>query len=640
MTDRLLSEQVLDGRYRIVRRIATGGMATVYLAEHVLIGRPVAIKVLHQQYAEDTECVQRFLAEGRTAGTLGHPHIVESTDMGYAAGGAPYLVLELLDGRTLHDVIQAHGRLPIERAVTIALQIASAVAAAHARGIIHRDLKSENIFLIAGAADDDHAKVLDFGISKFTERRGSTRKDKVLGTPWFMPPEQVEDPSAVDVRCDVYAMGAILYEMLAGETPFSDAAFPQVLVKILSEDPVPVERLRGEVSPELAAIVRGAMRKALPDRTASMDELGRSLAALAGRAWPEIAQPAPIGMSRQGPILPPPRRGRRALVVILVGALLGVTAAIGAVLASRSDTAGQPEAPPGELAAGEGARAVAGDRAVGDAGDPGERATGAAAGQGGPVVERLEPSPPAAPESVQLAIRSSTRGARVTLRGQTYRLPLRRRLARGEGEETIAISAPGRDTRRATITLDRDQTLTLEPVRRGAGRRGERSGGEDEAPEGPATPPASEPPAEEPAIPVVAEPAPPVKEGSGTPTAEPAVTRPVKEGSETRTAEPAVARPAPGTMDREATRRAVGRHLAEIRTCFERGRMDNPRLAGRVLVRIAIAPSGRVSSASIARSDVRSQQVESCIVSAVERWTLPRPAGGVAATITYPFSYH
>jgi serine/threonine-protein kinase len=103
MTDRLLSQQVLDGRYRIVRRIATGGMATVYLAEHVLIGRPVAIKVLHQQYAEDTECVTRFMAEGRTAGTLGHPHIVESTDMGYAAGGAPYLVLELLDGRTLHD---------------------------------------------------------------------------------------------------------------------------------------------------------------------------------------------------------------------------------------------------------------------------------------------------------------------------------------------------------------------------------------------------------------------------------------------------------------------------------------------------------------------------------------------------------
>ncbi len=628
MTDHLLSEQVLDGRYRIVRRIATGGMATVYLAEHILIGRPVAIKVLHQQYAEDVECVERFLAEGRTAGTLGHPHIVESTDMGYAASGAPYLVLELLEGRSLHDLIHAQGRMQIERAVTIALQIASAVAAAHARGIIHRDLKSENIFLVAGAADGDHAKVLDFGISKFTERRGSTKKDRVLGTPWFMPPEQVEDPSAVDVRCDVYALGAILYEMLAGETPFAEAAFPQVLVKILSEEPVPVEELRREVGPELAAIVRGAMQKALPDRTASMDELGRSLAQLAGRAWPEIAQPARMSMPGQGPILPPPRRGRRALVVILVGALLGVTAAIGALIASRARSeVEEREAPASDV--GREARAVddsvegAGEARGGVADGAVDGAADGGAGTGGPVVERLEPSP-AAPESVQLVIRSSTRGARVTLRGQTYRLPLRKRLARGDGEETIEVSAPGRATRRATITLDRDQALTLEPLKRGAERResGAEDGADDEAPD--TMPPASEPPVEEPPIPVVAEPDPPAK----------------KEGIESRPAEPAVARPAPGTMDREATRRAVGRHLAEIRTCFERGRMDNPRLAGRVLVRIAIAPSGRVTSARIARSDVRSQQVESCIVAAVERWTLPQPAGGVAATITYPFSYH
>jgi TonB family protein len=294
------------------------------------------------------------------------------------------------------------------------------------------------------------------------------------------------------------------------------------------------------------------------------------------------------------------------------------------VIASRSRSGEEPGA-----RAAEGRVADAGEASEADgAGDRAGRG-GPDAGQGGPLVERLEPSPPAAPASVQLVIRSSTRGARVTLRGQTYRLPLRRRLARGDGEETIEISAPGRGTRRATITLDRDQMLTLEPVKRGAERR-ERSGAEDEAgplPDAAADPdrsPASQPPAAEPPIPVVAEPAPPAN----------------KERSATSTAEPAVGRPAPGTMDREATRRAVGRHLAEIRTCFERGRMDNPRLAGRVLVRIAIAPSGRVRSASIARSDVRSQQVESCIVAAVERWTLPQPSGGVGATITYPFSYH
>ena len=618
MTDSSLSEQVLDGRYRIVRRIATGGMATVYLAEHVLIGRPVAIKVLHQQYAEDVECVQRFLAEGRTAGTLGHPHIVESTDMGYAASGAPYLVLELLEGSSLHDVIRAQGRMRVDRAVIIALQIASAVAAAHARGIIHRDLKSENVFMVAGAATGDHAKVLDFGISKFTELRGSTKKDKMMGTPWFMPPEQVEDPSAVDARCDVYALGAILYEMLAGETPFSDAPFPQVLVKILSEDPVPVERLRHEISPDLAAIVRGAMHKALPDRTASMDDIGRALAALAGRSWPDIAQSARPLSVPPAPIVPPPRagRGRRVLVAVLVAALVGVTAAIGAVIASRSRS--------GESSGGDVAEPVGPEAVKPEAVVP-EREGASAASEGGPVVEPLAESNPAAARTVQLVIKSSTRGARVTLRGETYRLPMRERLARGDGEETIDISAPRRRTRRATITLDRDQTLTLEPERagkRGGPRRGEKAGAEAEE----AAPDAEAPaPAEEPEVPVVADPAPPAR----------------RESPEPRAAEPPAARrPPPGTMDREATRRAVGRHLPEVRTCFERGRMDNPRLAGRVLVRIAVSASGRVTSARIARSDVRSQQVESCIVSAVERWTLPQPSGGVAATITYPFSYH
>ncbi len=622
MTDSLLSDQVLDGRYRIVRRIATGGMATVYLAEHVLIGRPVAIKVLHPQYAEDVECVRRFLAEGRTAGTLGHPHIVESTDMGYAASGAPYLVLELLDGSTLHDLIRAQGQMQIDRAVIIALQIASAVAAAHARGIIHRDLKSENVFLVAGAADGDHAKVLDFGISKFTELRGSTKKDEVMGTPWFMPPEQVEDPSAVDARCDVYALGAILYEMLAGQTPFADAPFPQVLVKILSEDPMPVERLRPQVGPELAAIVRGAMQKALPDRTASMDDIGRALAALAGRSWPEIAQPARPLSVRPTPILPPPRagRGRRVLVVVLVGALLGVTAAIGAVISSRS---GSGESRGGDVEP----EAVMPEAVMPEAAKP-EGEAAREASERGPVVEPLAEPQPAA-KTVKLVIKSSTRGARVSLRGETYRLPLRKRLARGDGEETIEVSAPGRGTRRATITLDRDQTLTLEPER--AGKRGDPRRGEKDAGE-PSPDPEASPAEVEPEVPVVAEPAPPARSESP----------PVRsESPEPRTAEPPAARqPGPGTMDREATRRAVGRHLPEIRTCFERGRMDNPRLAGRVLVRIAVAPSGRVTSARIARSDVRSQQVESCIVSAVERWTLPQPAGGVAATITYPFSYH
>jgi TonB family protein len=238
-----------------------------------------------------------------------------------------------------------------------------------------------------------------------------------------------------------------------------------------------------------------------------------------------------------------------------------------------------------------------------------------------PAPPASEPARPPATEPVELVIESSTRGARATFRGETYRLPLRAELARGDRPELVEVTVPGHRARRAWITLDRDRKLTMEKPR---GKRGARRTGDavelTAAPDEPqpAQPePAPTPTRPEPEIPTVDEP---------PPTA-------------TRTPLPS-RQPAPGTMDRDATRRAVQRHLREIRMCFERGRMDNPQLSGRVLVRIDVAPSGKVTGARVARSDLRSQAVESCILSAVEGWTLPAPAGGVAATITYPFAYH
>jgi eukaryotic-like serine/threonine-protein kinase len=635
--ENLLAGQVLEGRYRIVNRIATGGMATIYLAEHTLIGRSVAIKVLHPQYAADAEHVQRFLAEGRTAGTLGHPHIVESTDMGYTDAGAPYLVLELLEGRTLNDVIRAEGRIPIDRAVTIALQIASAVAAAHARGIIHRDLKSENVFLVQKPHGGDHVKVLDFGISKFTEQTGHTQRDKVLGTPWFMPPEQVEDPSSVDARCDVYALGAILYEMLAGQPPFADAQFPQVLVKILSEEPLAIEALCPEVEPELAAVVHAAMARSRSQRTASMDELGRVLAAVAGKSWPVV----PPGRAVSVP--PPARPGRRRAVIAGVTAAVMAGAGIGVAVALWPRSGDTPEhATSADIAAREAAKPAAAP-----ASESAERE------QATPTPTASAPAAPA-PASALLTITSTTRGARATFRGETYRLPMRERLPRGDRPEPVDVSAPGHGTRRSWITLDGDLSEPLEPERgkrsaiagptehrpaQGARREpdhaAEPSGAGPASPAAPAeSPPASPEPDTGPAgqPPQAADEPPPAREPEPPQT-------PAKTAAK-QPAQPATARPAPGTMDRQATRDAVGRHLPEIRTCFERGRMDNPQLAGRVLVRIAVSPGGKVTSATVAQSDVRSQLVESCIVAAIERWTLPSPAGGAAATITYPFSYH
>src|SRR3954465_4327702 len=158
---------VVEGRYRIIKTLGEGGMGSVFLAEHALIKRRVAIKILHPELATDADVIERFMNEARAAGTLGHPNIVESTDMGFVHSHVPYIVFEFLEGALLTDEIYRVGGFTIRRAVRIAQQIASALHAAHTAGIVHRDLKSDNVFLTDRDESLDHVKVLDFGISRF-----------------------------------------------------------------------------------------------------------------------------------------------------------------------------------------------------------------------------------------------------------------------------------------------------------------------------------------------------------------------------------------------------------------------------------------------------------------------------------------
>ncbi len=245
---------VLEGRYRLQQLIGDGGMGTVFLAEHVLIKRRVAIKVLHPELARDADVVERFMNEARAAGTLGHPNIVESTDMGFARHDVPYIVFEYLEGSLLSDEIYRLGGLTVRRAVKIAHQIASALEAAHRANIIHRDLKSDNVFLTDREDALDVVKVLDFGISRFLEAendwtgRGSgspnKRNSMMMGTPEFMAPEQIMSPERVDARTDVYALGVLIYEMLAGRTPFLNdkTDVHKVLHQIILDRPPPLAR--------------------------------------------------------------------------------------------------------------------------------------------------------------------------------------------------------------------------------------------------------------------------------------------------------------------------------------------------------------------------------------------------------------
>lgn len=263
---------VLNERYQILRLLNEGGMARIYVAKHTVLGREVAIKVLKGGCADDSDVVQRFINEGRAAGTLGHPHIVECTDIGTTADGRPYLVLELLTGHSLADEIIRSGPMPVGRAAKIASRIADALATAHASGIVHRDLKSDNVFLSRKRGIVDWVKVLDFGVSKFSSEPVGTQKGSMLGTPDFMAPEQVVDAGAVDLRADIYALGVILYEMLAGRRPFHGIAFPMVLYAIAHEPPPSLESFRSDIPTDVLALVKKAMSKRPEDRHASMVE--------------------------------------------------------------------------------------------------------------------------------------------------------------------------------------------------------------------------------------------------------------------------------------------------------------------------------------------------------------------------------
>ncbi len=279
---------VIDARYRVVELVGEGGMGKVYLAEHVEIGKRVALKVLHPSYSRMPDLVERFRREARAASKIGHPHIVDVTDSGTTADGSAYFVMEFLEGVELGSVIEREGALEVARAVRIATQICRALSAAHVAGIIHRDLKPENIYLTIRDGNADFVKVLDFGIAKTTEaeearERKLTSPGMAMGTPEYMAPEQAAGRPA-DARCDVYALGAILYEMLTGVPPYQGDNFMEILTKKATVDPVPAGHLRSAIPAVVSALVAQAMARNPDDRPPSMEAFEYELTkCLAGR---------------------------------------------------------------------------------------------------------------------------------------------------------------------------------------------------------------------------------------------------------------------------------------------------------------------------------------------------------------------
>ncbi len=332
--------EVLNGLYELEEVIGVGGMGAVYSAKHVHLQKRFAVKVFRNQLAAGKAALERFRHEAIAASRIDHPHIIDVVNFDTAENGTAFLVMELLRGQNLAEVLK-HGALPLARAIDIVLQVGDALAAAHAHGIVHRDLKPENIFIIEKNGRD-LVKILDFGISKMRaegeEQVRITRTGQLLGTPRYMSPEQAMEDGEVDHRADVYALGAILYEMVCGEPPFEGRNYAQLIYQHASVTPTPPSQRNS--APSLPGGVEQAILCALEkrpeerfDSVADMMDALRAATSQTGELEPAIG-----GLGGR----PARRAGRRALVPV---AAAGAAAVALAAWFLWSDEDGQSTVP-------------------------------------------------------------------------------------------------------------------------------------------------------------------------------------------------------------------------------------------------------------------------------------------------------
>jgi tRNA A-37 threonylcarbamoyl transferase component Bud32 len=355
-----VADRVLGERYRIVGHLARGGMAEVYLAHDELLDRPVAVKLLFPELADDDSFVERFRREARAAAGLNHPNIVSVYDFG-EDDGAYFMVMEYVEGETLRDIIRSRGPLPAGEAAGVAADVAAALAAAHRHGIVHRDVKPGNVLI------SDMVKVADFGIARAGNPRESlTQTGAVLGTATYLAPEQAQG-QPVDPRTDIYALGVMLYEMVAGGPPFRGETPVAVAYQHLSETPVAPSQHNPDVPPALDAVVLKAMEKDPARRQQSAEELREQLlagddAGAAAMAATAVVPPVDAPAAASTVVLPgpvavddrqertavgavPPDRSRRRQATTIGLLLLMVLAAfllIALLRSGESGTAGVP----------------------------------------------------------------------------------------------------------------------------------------------------------------------------------------------------------------------------------------------------------------------------------------------------------
>jgi serine/threonine-protein kinase len=267
---------ILDGKYKLIEKLGEGGMGAVYLGMHQYIGKKVAVKFLHREYAANQEVLARFYREARAATEIGHRSIIEVHDMGISPQGEPYLVMEYLEGESLGAVLRRNGPLDLATSCAVMEQVLLALQAAHDKGIVHRDLKPENIFFTIRPGEPPLVKLIDFGISKITRENIDTKLTQtgsLLGTPSYMSPEQARGDTEIDNRSDLYSIGVVLYQMLTGRLPFEGANYNKLLIKVLTENPLPPSEANPAFPIEAEALLLRALAKAREDRFQSATEM-------------------------------------------------------------------------------------------------------------------------------------------------------------------------------------------------------------------------------------------------------------------------------------------------------------------------------------------------------------------------------
>lgn len=342
----------IDGRYEVESILGEGGMGLVYKARHIVLNKPLAIKVLRPDVSRDEEIITRFRQEAQSASAIGNQHIIDISDFGVLPDGSTYFVMEYLDGTDLTGAIEDSGPLDPVRTVHIAKQLCQALGAAHDAGIVHRDLKPDNIYLIRRGGDSNFVKVLDFGIAKVGGTSSKlTRAGQVFGTPHYMSPEQCAG-SGVDHRTDIYALGIILYEMTTGDVPFDADNLMGILTKHLYEEPVRPRERNPEIPEDLEMVILKAIAKQADARYQTMYELLEDLQRVeagVGTMAREDTQSFLTGQA--GPVTTPTEYvpgagGRRWPLVAAAVLLLGVGGVGAAMVMGDSDDPTDAETPP------------------------------------------------------------------------------------------------------------------------------------------------------------------------------------------------------------------------------------------------------------------------------------------------------